>query len=422
MKTDPLNLMHAAKLMLVQNRGQSWPTWNGEFLDRTEYVTASEASRCARDLAFEKMMQRVAAESEETPLTEDDWNAIVNAMTPNEPLGYFERGHNIEAWYVETIRRALDWQDDAPDELFFAGDEQVSFHVAEDRVSGTPDGVHQYAMGQVLFEVKSVGADVYRMTRPKSAHAYQVNVSIGIFNKLLDTYGAAGMVEIMGMEGAGFHPSPITHAEIHYINSNNYMDSRVFTIQHDGGEAYEEAAEKSRMILDPEGRLRDPLTVEAQGVTKGIGCGFCKFKPSCKSALLAEGHTDLANKIDAKPAKVNPKKLPDLFSTTSANELGLARKYVQAKVDEQAAKAKIEALKADVQKLVEGKEGSVLPVTLSSEVDDVYILSVTRSEGATRVNKDLLAEMAAAYGFSVDDVSKKGPRTKSLRMSKRDDG
>ena len=62
-----------------------WPTYEGGYLDRTDYVSASEVGGCARKIKLGKM------------LPSGEFTA----------WGAAERGNVIEAWAVTLIRAAL---------------------------------------------------------------------------------------------------------------------------------------------------------------------------------------------------------------------------------------------------------------------------------------------------------------------------
>ena len=141
-----------------------WPTFEGGNLDRSLYMTSSEAGYCSRRIKFRQTSPQV-------PFTE--W-------------GYAERGNNIEAWAVNLIRVGI--STDPNWELHFAGASQRSF--SHKYQSGTPDGMllNTATNEAVIVEIKSIDPRTNYAKLPKPGHVLQVHQNVHLVEKVFPEY------------------------------------------------------------------------------------------------------------------------------------------------------------------------------------------------------------------------------------------
>lgn len=221
----------------------AWPLHGStdEFLDRNAVLTASENLRCLRELKFSKT----------TPRESDKW-------------GMAERGHAVEAWVVEQLRRAMLLP-------MFAGDEQRSFLHDESGLSGTPDGLVMVDGKWILLEFKSVDprTNLEAMTAPKPQHAAQVQQNMWLL---------------------AMHNYPVEEAMILYVDASDFQRHKQFNVAYDGGETAQRAEIRAAILFDT-----DVMDLPAEGLTNG-GCTYCSFKEECSAIQVAKGEKRKADK------------------------------------------------------------------------------------------------------------------------------
>jgi CRISPR/Cas system-associated exonuclease Cas4 (RecB family) len=221
----------------------AWPLHGStdEFLDRNAVLTASENLRCLRELKFSKT----------TPRESDKW-------------GMAERGHAVEAWVVEQLRRAMLLP-------MFAGDEQRSFLHDESGLSGTPDGLVMVDGKWILLEFKSVDprTNLEAMTAPKPQHAAQVQQNMWLL---------------------AMHNYPVEEAMILYVDASDFQRHKQFNVAYDGGETAQRAEIRAAILFDT-----DVMDLPAEGLTNG-GCTYCAFKEECSAIQVAKGEKRKADK------------------------------------------------------------------------------------------------------------------------------
>jgi hypothetical protein len=223
---------------------QEWPVYpHGEMLDRTKYVTASEISRCARRVKFDKaaMLQ----EGYDPELGTKNTSAI--------DWGFFERGHNIEAWAVEIINAGWSVYDY---DLLFTGEGQYSF--VDGYQSGTPDGVFMSRdAGSVgILEIKSIDPRTNKNRLPKEDHVKQVMQNLDLVSSQFDAVPIGG--------------------DILYIDASNYKDVRPFHVHWDEALAVE-LADRAEWIMEAD----NPADLPDEGMYKSGVCKQCPHKGPC---------------------------------------------------------------------------------------------------------------------------------------------
>jgi len=123
-------LTKAIKSGVANSPKDRWPTYDGKELIRGDFITASEVGGCIRKIYYAK----AAAKTNASPIIgENDW-------------GFFQRGHNVEAWVVQQLR-----QSNVGATFMFIGSEQKSFYFGDQ--SGTPDGIMITANKKYIFDI-----------------------------------------------------------------------------------------------------------------------------------------------------------------------------------------------------------------------------------------------------------------------------
>jgi hypothetical protein len=231
---------------------QQWPLYGGGALDRTSVVTASEIGICARQVKFAKAHMNANGYDPEEG----------TGVDVKQAWGFFERGHNVESWVVETLRRG--WPADSPMQLMHTGKQQVSF--MHDYQSGTPDGVFidttssQITVG--ILEIKSMDPRTNVRYLPKLNHVDQV-------------------MQNLDLVAAEFGALPIG-GEIIYIDASDYKRRFPFHIKWDEAHAVR-LETRARWIMEAAG----PEDLPAEGLFKD-GCKYCAFTTPCTAIVMKE--------------------------------------------------------------------------------------------------------------------------------------
>lgn len=226
-----------------------WPVFpNNASLDRTAVVTASEIGGCELRTFFDKEQMR------ENGYSPTEGTAIF------KDWGYAERGHVIEAWAVENIRRA----NDGKHSILFMGEDQRSFVVGIQ--SATPDGVillpHN---GVITFDIKSIDPRKAVRKLPDKKHIKQVTQAVDLVSQCMDR-------------------RPIGSILI-YIEASDISKHYEFFIPFDVDLA-DELYEKANKIAN----ATSAKELQAEGVYTGE-CGMCPFAARCSSHIRENKET-----------------------------------------------------------------------------------------------------------------------------------
>ena len=221
----------------VANKVMAWPTYDGQNLDRANFVSSSEVGKCARQIWFSKHLPPVEGKFK--------W-------------GFAERGHGHEAWVVEMLRSL-----DNEFEYLHVGDEQVSFHAGYQ--SGTPDGVFVNQGRWWLFEHKSFDPRSKVSNFPKPEHIKQTVQNMDLVEECLGvTFDGALLV---------------------YSNASDFSTTYEFWIDRTSPEVGE-------MMIALENRAEAIMNaesaddVEPEGLHNG-GCKVCAYGSQCSAAVTA---------------------------------------------------------------------------------------------------------------------------------------
>jgi hypothetical protein len=128
--------------------------------NRADFLNASEAGRCTRQLWY--MKHGVTGET-------------------HLPYGVFDRGHAFEHWLVTYLAAGLA---KAGGRLLYAGAQQKRLVLHDCRLAGTPDGLVDWgAQSESVLEVKSHGAAYNYDNGPSEMHVRQAEQNIELFHE-----------------------------------------------------------------------------------------------------------------------------------------------------------------------------------------------------------------------------------------------
>lgn len=247
-----IDVLKAIDAGIDKREAQHWPVYGStKMLDRTKYVTASETGYCARKVKFDKEAMTASGYEPEkgTKHTSDiDW-------------GFFERGHNIEAWAVELMHLG---GTDTP--VIMTGKEQRSF--VDGCQSGTPDGVILGEEGVGVLEIKSIDPRTNITRLPKPQHIDQVIQNIDLVSYNMEQPPAGGVLV--------------------YIDASNYKKRYVFHIDFHEDDA-ERLQDRAEWIMG----AQSPADLPAEGLYKD-DCKYCAHTAAC-SAIIRETRKEDGN-------------------------------------------------------------------------------------------------------------------------------
>lgn len=216
---------------------QKWPTYDGKELIRGEYITSSEIGKCARMIWFAKDAFRRGVVAE------------------NGINGFWERGHNVEAWIVDRILAGIAHKYADEYELLFAGNKQVSFH--DGYQSGTPDAFLKKIGSNEGWTVDFKSMDPRKSVKklPEDNHKDQVTQNCDLIVACTDLFPLGG--------------------KLLYVNCSDYLKNYEYTFDFDHGRA-DFLQERANTIKS----AKKPKELPAEGLFNG-DCEFCPFTANC---------------------------------------------------------------------------------------------------------------------------------------------
>lgn len=237
----------AVAVGVASQKANLWPRHDtGESLNRLHYVTASEISRCARQVFFEKQSMRERGYSPEK-----------GTSKPMKGYGFFERGHTIEAWFVDNLTRGLA----ATVPLLFAGEYQRSF--VRGYQSGTPDGAFILDGNTFkVLEIKSIDPRKKTSALPQQDHVWQCTQNADLLEHALNKV-CAGSILV-------------------YINASDYEQIDPFELDFDHDLA-QQLEDRAKMIMEATDASELPL----EGVQKNA-CGYCPHTAACNAVVRSK--------------------------------------------------------------------------------------------------------------------------------------
>lgn len=213
--------------------------WSGH--DRGTTVGASEIGGCARRVFYDK---------HGTPRDPDfvqDWGAA-------------ERGHAIEDWYVQRLRRGLSETQGHDVILKYAGDNQKT--IVDGAQSATPDGILAATdpVDDVYLEIKSIDPRVYEVMKDaKPQHRLQTQQGMYLVQKLTQ-----------------HRPQ---RALIVYINASFVSQRRYYTEVYDASIASALSVRAGDILY---GKYTHDNPPRAEGKMEGgKECEYCPFYRTC---------------------------------------------------------------------------------------------------------------------------------------------
>lgn len=241
-----------------------WPVYGStESLDRTNFVTSSETGYCARKVWFDKRALTGAGYSPERGTMAMDEGS--------DSWGVWERGHNVEAWLMETLHRG----NNSKYVILLTGKEQRSFY--HDYQSGTPDGIIILADGVMTLEVKSIDPRTNVAKLPKQAHIKQCIQNCDLVSHTLDK-------------------SPLGSALV-YVDAADYSKLYPYDIPFDDAVA-DSLIDRARLIVS----ATDAAELMPEGIYQDQ-CKFCNHKGRCSALETAKvKNGELTNGFDFKAA------------------------------------------------------------------------------------------------------------------------
>jgi len=411
--TDNYSVKEAIRIAVLTLPGKKWPTYDGGELTRWQYVSASEASKCVRQLGL------VKADEAKAVAIPDFWNAItdeefqqhLDAMGPDDKRGIFERGNLIEEW---AVRRLLESAMD-DEEYLFVGDGQVSFYTNKKRVSGTGDGIYvnHSTMTWRPIEFKSSNSPV---TAPKYGNQKQVLVNMGLLQFLI----SEGLVD----EAIDFPLSSYTMlpGQLLYINSDNFLMMDEFEVPYDDGVEFSKAFAKAKalfIVKDGKVSLRDPSELAPEGLNTPNGCWFCPKRGECRA--IEEAKHDAANiarlqAVSDRISGVGPvPKMPEFRSLKRTEALAALTHYYRFKQEEKQAKKNAAAIKEAIQKWCDDE--NISAKVKFQDADDVFEVAYTKGARIGSIDAEKLNAFLEAHGMVERDGSFRKPTTASSRLT-----
>jgi len=267
------SIKKAVKRGCELNAKAGWPAYDGKWLNRDAFLTASETSSCLRKLYFDKTTRlNIAILDNPKFLPEPDLDVLPAEVTLHDGWGYFERGHHVEAWVVERLLAgSAEWT------YSKLGEDQVSYH--KGRLSGTPDGLcYKGDDRYTLLEFKSYDPRTNTRFFPKEPHIAQVQQNMYLINST-----ALACAPRMQIE----------QAVIFYQDASNYAASYEYVIEYDEDfgalcedRAKELFAAKAADDLQAEGLFND-------------GCKYCTHGALC-SDVVKEKAATTAKEVSAR--------------------------------------------------------------------------------------------------------------------------
>lgn len=408
------SLKERVRVSILTKQDKGWPTYDEKTLDRTEYITASEASKCARMLAFEKIAGklRVAVEDFWDKMPDEEFKAHLLGMGNDDMRGIFERGNAMEDWLVSHLERM-----EQPGEHFLLlGDDQRSFYTDKRKVSGTPDGLY-VNLNEGFYRVLEFKSSQNPITEPRDYHVRQLSVNFG----LIEMLAKEGLLD--EWMGAPLSQMECKGGNLLYVETDNWLKLTEFKIQNDKGVAYEEACMKARKVFvkDKSGAIvvRQPDTVEPEGLKTWNGCYFCNHKTACRQIEQGKAHTEaserLSNIIKREAGKVAVvPKMPDFKAGVTKKQLAeMLLQYDEARASEKAHEKVKEAIKKHVKEWINKQEGRT-----ADFVEDgvTFTISLSTSTRAGAYDMKALGAKMEELGVSIVQFQKEPTEVQTLNV------
>lgn len=311
--------------------------------DRNAYGNASEINGCLRA----------------------QWYARNLKAQPEQDWGFARRGTHAERYLVESLRAA-----NIP--LAGVGDEQFSVQDDELMLSCTPDGVlFDTELNEwVVVEFKTIDPRSNLSKLPKPDHVAQVDVGMGLLNR-------ASLIPDGGKVSRGV---------ILYMDASNFNLLYQFEVKHDP-RVLTKMSRRAKQML----RARSAEPLDREGL-KTNACRYCPFKGPC-------GVPESPVSSSAAPKVTRANRGSGLHEAVSV--------YWDAKQDEEDAKSRKDAAKAEIMAEMEKREAKSLPI-------GEFTASLTSVAGRTTYD----TKRAEADGIDLSAYKKVGAPSVRLEVNR----
>jgi hypothetical protein len=416
-----LDLDLTIRTAVVTAAPNSWPTYDGKNLKRWQYITASEANKCLRELAFAKTdeMNTKAIPDYWDVMTDEQFNREIKKHGNESKLGIFARGHHVEAWVVKQLELMAD---PSVEDYDLLGDNQISFYSDKFKVSGTPDGIHfdKVTRELTLLEFKSSASYV---SEPRSSHVAQVQVNMGLIMALAKQHGDKEFASMMGWEfmlDANGELPVFVGAKVLYTDPGNYMKMQDFFVPYDDGAYFGHVISRSWVLFNETGEPIPPSQADAEGLSNN-GCFFCPKKADCRLIESAAKHSGNAEKLAGMIDGVVPK-MPDFpkFKKESTAEVVAAfDEYADAQDTKKLADAVMAHVRPFLTEWLLAQDG--IAASDFDHESNHYSGSFTTSERIGSVSTEDIDTFLAAQGLAMrtDDFRKPSSKVETLRVTRK---
>lgn len=406
------SLKNIIRVAVLTQPGKKWPTYDDKQLTRWQYVSASESSRCIRELSFNKTVEAA------TKFVPDFWDSMsdeefqrrLDEMGDNDMRGIFERGNTIEDWIVSRLQDVVG----PGEEYMFLGEDQRSFYTDKYRVSGTPDGLHldYNRMEWRTLEFKSTQNPI---TQVKAAHVSQVQTNASLLKYLADDLTERFDIPLSSMTPAG--------TNVLYVGTDNYLDMTEFQLPFDDKHvSFKTAAAKAKALFakgnDGVVYPVPPETVKAEGIETN-GCYFCAFKRQCADIEAARGNALQRERLSGIIARAEgSRKLPEMPQFSADAERKVVVKaiidYANYRAAGKDAEAHMDALKPALKEWARRHKDSKVKFEEDGHAISISVSTTNRAGG---IDKDKLAAFLLKYGATVADFEKSGTTSETLNVT-----
>lgn len=282
------------------------------------------------DLGNAVRMGRTAIEQAEAKFDHYDRNAYGNASEiggcirkqwyarnlkdqPEQDWGYARRGTHAERYVIESLKAANVMVDGV-------GDEQFSIQDDDLKLSATPDGLvfDTHAEEWIGMEVKSIDPRTNVDRLPKADHVTQLDIGMGLINKHMPQYN-------------------LKRGVVLYIDASNFNILHQFEVKHDV-RVLDRMSKRAKRLL----RARSAEPLDREGI-KTNQCRYCPFKETC--GVTTEQPINQVTRANR--------------GSSLHGSVGM---YWAAKAEEERAKERKDAAKAEIMAEMEKRGATTLPV------------------------------------------------------------
>lgn len=405
------SLKNILRVAVLTQPPKKWPTYDGKELIRWQYITASEATRCVRELSFNKTME---AAHRPIPnfwesMSDEEFDRRLSEMADDDVRGIFERGNTIEDWIVKNLQAVQG----PGEEYLFLGEEQRSFYTDKYRISGTPDGLH-LDYNRMEYRTLEFKSSQNPISVAKDAHVSQVQTNSSLIYGLREDITKIYDVPLDSMTCAG--------TNLLYVNSDNFLTMNEFEIPFDDGHVrFMTAAAKAKALFAkaPSGEVLPvpPENLVPEGL-KTNGCFFCAFKRECAAIEERRGNEEQRARLGNIIARAEGnRKLPEMPKFSADEERRVIVKalidYADFRAAGKDAEEHMNAMKPALKEWAQRHKNAKVKFEEDGHQFSVSVSTTSRSG----LDKDKLAAFLLAHGATVEDFEKPGAVSETLHVT-----